>query len=114
MRKTEPATGLLKFGNTKEERKDTIWKRKRSLLIHNQPSGDDKALMMMQPINFIDASEFCVRFFMFYTDVDECSDGTDNCHIEASCTNNAGGFDCTCNSGYSGDGVTCSGQYILI
>ena len=68
----------------------------------------------MQPINFIDASEFCIRFFMFYTDVDECSDGTDNCHTEASCTNNDGGFDCTCNSGYSGNGVTCSGKFILI
>ena len=51
-------------------------------------------------------------FYDVISDIDECSDGTDDCDTEASCTNNAGGFDCTCNSGYSGDGVTCSGMFI--
>lgn len=48
-----------------------------------------------------------------YTDVggtcvddDECVLGTDNCHVDADCTNTGGSFSCTCKSGYVGDGVT--------
>ena len=40
-------------------------------------------------------------------DVDECVHGLDNCHSNAYCTNYEDGFSCTCNTGYSGDGVDC-------
>ena len=33
---------------------------------------------------------------------------TDNCNDNATCTDNAGSFDCACNSGYSGDGTACA------
>ena len=46
-----------------------------------------------------------------YTDIDECSSNKDNCHDNAECTNTRGGFICKCNTGYSGDGVTCTGMY---
>ncbi len=42
-------------------------------------------------------------------DVDECAGHTDNCSEIATCTNLAGGFSCSCNTGYSGNGVVCSG-----
>ena len=41
------------------------------------------------------------------TDEDECAAGTDNCDVNATCTNTPGSFLCVCNDGYSGDGVTC-------
>ncbi|CAH1277274.1 EGF [Branchiostoma lanceolatum] len=41
-------------------------------------------------------------------DVDECADGTDNCHDNATCTNTDGSFTCACNDGYGGDGVNCA------
>ena len=44
-------------------------------------------------------------------DVDECTLGTHNCHAAATCTNTPGSFSCTCNAGYSGDGVACSCSY---
>ena len=44
-------------------------------------------------------------------DIDECTDGTDNCHDDAQCTNTDGSFTCMCNSGYMGDGTTCTGKY---
>ena len=48
----------------------------------------------------------------FRADKDECLDGTDNnCAAEAKCMNTDGGFDCVCNAGYGGDGVTCAGRY---
>lgn len=40
--------------------------------------------------------------------VDECSAGTHNCHMHATCTDTDAGFNCQCKDGYSGDGVTCS------
>jgi hypothetical protein len=40
-------------------------------------------------------------------DVDEClTDGI--CDVNATCTNLPGTFTCTCNAGYTGDGVTCN------
>jgi cysteine-rich repeat protein len=42
------------------------------------------------------------------TDIDECADGTDNCSVNATCTNTPGSFTCACDFGYSGDGVTCT------
>jgi hypothetical protein len=41
------------------------------------------------------------------TDIDECATGTDNCSVDASCTNTVGSFTCACNPGYEGDGVAC-------
>ena len=42
-------------------------------------------------------------------DIDECM--TDySCHSNASCTNTLGSFTCTCNTGYSGDGMMCFGM----
>ena len=44
-------------------------------------------------------------------DIDECALDTDNCDtVNAVCHNNVGSFDCTCNGGYEGDGVTCTGN----
>ena len=42
--------------------------------------------------------------------IDECASGGNNCSADATCEDTEGGFNCTCNSGFSGDGVTCSDQ----
>ncbi|XP_072016750.1 snaclec purpureotin subunit beta-like [Amphiura filiformis] len=38
-----------------------------------------------------------------------CTLGTDNCDVNATCTATVDSFTCACNAGYSGDGVTCTG-----
>jgi len=43
-------------------------------------------------------------------DVDECAEGSAGCSADASCSNFPGGFTCTCNDGYEGDGSTCDGK----
>ena len=49
------------------------------------------------------------------SDVDECAVGTDNCdHANGVCTNTEGGFNCTCDIGYSGDGINCSSECFLL
>ena len=52
--------------------------------------------------------------FYSYSDIDECAEDSDNCNINASCTDNIGSFDCACNSGFSGDGVNCASKQFLI
>lgn len=41
-------------------------------------------------------------------DIDECAAETSPCDPNATCENSEGAHTCTCNSGYDGDGVTCS------
>ena len=48
--------------------------------------------------------------FFFAVDLDECTLNTDNCHDNATCTDTQGSFDCTCNSGFTGNGISCLGQ----
>jgi hypothetical protein len=48
--------------------------------------------------------------FYFHPDIDECTAETDNCDTNAACTNTVGSFNCTCNTGYIGDGTSCTGQ----
>ena len=45
--------------------------------------------------------------------VDECILNSDDCSIHATCINTLEGFNCTCNTGYTGNGVTCYGMYAL-
>ena len=45
------------------------------------------------------------------SDIDECANDADDCDTNAACTNTPGDFTCTCNQGYTGDGVTCMGKY---
>jgi len=46
-------------------------------------------------------------------DINECSVGSDNCDSKATCLNTVGSFTCICNSGYFGDGITCSGFFLF-
>lgn len=34
-----------------------------------------------------------------------------NCHINATCNDTVGSFECYCNDGFSGDGVNCTGMH---
>lgn len=42
------------------------------------------------------------------SDVNECTNGGNNCSADATCNNTQGSFTCACKSGFSGDGVTCT------
>ena len=48
----------------------------------------------------------------YLLDINECL--TNPCHTDAVCTNTIGGHFCTCNNGYVGNGLQCSGMYFRI
>lgn len=55
----------------------------------------------------------------FFSDVDECFNGNNSCHTNASCFNLIGSYDCDCLPGFMGDGFNCSskhspGQLVLV
>ena len=55
-----------------------------------------------------------INFFStVYTDIDECTTGTHNCDMNALCTDTDGSFNCTCNSGYEGNGTLCLSKFII-
>jgi len=45
--------------------------------------------------------------------MDECAVNNGGCSADASCSNTAGSFECSCNAGYDGDGFHCTGQLQL-
>ena len=49
--------------------------------------------------------------YVCFTDVGECGNHSlNNCSDYARCENTDGGFNCTCQDGYVGDGISCAGQ----
>ncbi|XP_069770058.1 signal peptide, CUB and EGF-like domain-containing protein 2 [Narcine bancroftii] len=40
-------------------------------------------------------------------DIDECTEGTDVCHVDAICQNTQMSYKCTCKAGYKGNGKKC-------
>lgn len=48
--------------------------------------------------------------FVSLKDVDECTQGTDDCDDNATCANGVGTFTCTCKTGYTGNGTVCEGK----
>ena len=47
----------------------------------------------------------------YSVDFNECvNDSTNNCHINATCLNTEGSFQCQCLEGFSGNGVNCTGK----
>jgi len=43
-----------------------------------------------------------------FNDIDECTVDSDNCDVNATCTDEQPGFSCECNPGFEGDGVICT------
>ena len=46
--------------------------------------------------------------------MNECELGTHDCSIQATCTNTIGSFNCTCKTGYSGNGTSCEGRILFL
>ena len=58
-----------------------------------------------------------LQFFIFcpsHADVDECERNEDSCHENAQCINTEGSYTCSCNPGYTGDGINCTSKLYIV
>lgn len=50
-----------------------------------------------------------LSLYQIVSDIDECLfDDLNECHINSTCSNTEGSYQCTCDMGFSGDGMNCS------
>ena len=59
------------------------------------------------PLSYFYYHTFCI------SDIDECSNGSHDCDVNANCTNTNGSHSCTCKEGYTGKGESCQGKIRL-
>ena len=45
--------------------------------------------------------------------MDECK-GNHSCHVNATCTNALGSYECQCQAGYTGNGQNCTGDNLSL
>ena len=97
--------GFAVYGNANEA--DHVFTFQYYSAANNQVIDIDETLTFSPGEQVGDA---LAPFFLNGTlvDVDECALGTDNCDVNATCTNTGGSFSCACNEGYEGNGVTCA------
>ena len=50
-------------------------------------------------------------YIFIITDIDECGANTDYSHPKAQCDDVDGYYTCTCDNGYTGNGLVCEGRY---
>ena len=46
-----------------------------------------------------------------FLDVNECVQDLHDCHGNATCNNKIGSYNCSCDSGFDGNGFNCTGEY---
>ena len=46
-----------------------------------------------------------------HTDINECMTGANNCSQNGVCSNTDGSYMCSCDTGFTGDGILCTGMY---
>jgi len=72
-----------------------------------QPNND-YCFTNQNQYSFTYVSSFAYQQFTYIKDIDECSNpDLNDCHKDSTCQNKVGGFTCSCNSGFTGDGVQC-------
>lgn len=68
--------------------------------------NEESLLIVVISLNFT----FNFKLLHFHAGADECNKQTHNCHKNADCVDLLKGFNCSCKSGFSGDGQTCEGN----
>ena len=63
------------------------------------------------PLSYFYYHTFCISLMLL--DIDECSNGSHDCDVNANCTNTNGSHSCTCKEGYTGKGESCQGKIRL-
>jgi len=73
---------------------------------HDMPGGKEGESndSLGPPLNVGDAMHVSDCDF---SGADECAEGTDSCHSDATCVDMEGSYYCVCNEGFTGSGTSC-------
>ena len=52
---------------------------------------------------------FLMIGYYFVLDINECTNTTHDCDVNARCNNTIGSYTCECNQGFNGTGTNCTG-----
>ena len=78
-------------------------------------------IVLVQSLSFFFSFHFIINstktwnfnFSFNLIDIDECLTNNGGCDMNAKCENTIGSRNCTCNEGYSGNGINCLGKMIF-
>ena len=54
-----------------------------------------------------------IAYNLLCTDINECVSGSAECHNNATCTNTEGSYECSCDTGFTGDGFNCTSEIVI-
>ncbi|XP_072028540.1 uncharacterized protein [Amphiura filiformis] len=74
----------------------------------NQPCVYGSCYEATEDSNYFCVCEIGITGMNCENDIDECSVSPSPCDVNAFCTNTFGSFTCTCNTGFAGDGFSCT------
>ena len=62
-------------------------------------------------VKYAKAKKYSSSLLLFFLDENSCQSSP--CSSNAVCANTGSSFTCTCNSGFTGTGILCSGNFLL-
>ena len=71
------------------------------------------SIVLVSPQNLRFWKIVIYHILFIYADINECDNhNNNNCHENAQCTNTEGSFACSCNPGFTGDGINCTSKLL--
>ena len=65
------------------------------------------------PLSYVYQLTLYCSVYISLVDIDECVVNVDECNPNAVCSDNIGSYDCSCNSGFEGDGFFCESEFFF-
>ena len=65
---------------------------------------------MFYVLIIIKCNYLLLMIYLLFTDINECTNSTNDCHQNSTCTNSIGSYSCKCNQGFNGNGTSCIGM----
>ena len=92
----------------------SAWTQWEATTAHATLDMMEMALIAQVSFLHISSNKFSVTLLLIFPDIDECTIDTHNCDENANCADTDGSFQCTCQSGYEGNGTVCQSAMMTL
>ena len=69
-------------------------------------------LAMEHTVEVFTSTYTSIALYLSPIDIDECSMGNNSCHVNSTCFNTDGSYECECLDGFMGNGFNCSSKFM--